>query len=79
MAKNTGPEALAQLRHEMCIRDRANSILKFKVTATAGDNSEVKQVTPETREFQGYPATATKTTKATDTTTPSTCLLYTSD
>ena len=51
---------------------RANSILKFKVTATAGDNSEVKQVTPETREFQGYPATATKTTKATDTTTPST-------
>ena len=40
---------------------RANSILKFKVTATAGDNSEVKQVTPETREFQGYPATATKT------------------
>ena len=51
---------------------QANSILKFKVTATAGDNSEVKQVTPETREFQGYPATATKTTKATDTTTPST-------
>ena len=51
---------------------RANSILKFKVIATAGDNSEVKQVTPETREFQGYPATATKTTKATDTTTPST-------
>ena len=50
---------------------QANSILKFKVTATAGDNSEVKQVTPETREFQGYPATATKTTKATDTTTPS--------
>ena len=50
---------------------QANSILKFKVTATAGDNSEVKQVTPETREFQGYPATATKT-KATDTTTPST-------
>ena len=48
---------------------QANSILKFKVTATAGDNSEVKQVTPETREFQGYPATATK---ATDTTTPST-------
>ena len=40
---------------------QANSILKFKVTATAGDNSEVKQVTPETREFQGYPATATKT------------------
>ena len=40
---------------------RANSILKFKVTATAGDNSEVKQITPETREFQGYPATATKT------------------
>ena len=53
---------------------QANSILKFKVTATAGDNSEVKQVTPETREFQGYPATATKTTKATDNnaTTPST-------
>ena len=51
---------------------QANSILKFKVTATAGDNSEVKQVTPETREFQGYPATATKTTKATDATTPST-------
>ena len=51
---------------------QANSILKFKVTATAGDNSEIKQVTPETREFQGYPATATKTTKATDTTTPST-------
>ena len=51
---------------------QANSILKFKVTATAGDNSEVKQVTPETREFQGYPATATKTTKAADTTTPST-------
>ena len=51
---------------------QANSILKFKVTATAGDNSEVKQVTPETRDFQGYPATATKTTKATDTTTPST-------
>ena len=51
---------------------QANSILKFKVTATAGDNSQVKQVTPETREFQGYPATATKTTKATDTTTPST-------
>ena len=51
---------------------QANSILKFKVTATAGDNSEVKQVTPETREFQGYPATATKTTKATATTTPST-------
>ena len=51
---------------------QANSILKFKVTATAGDNSEVKQVTPETREFQGYPATATKTTKATDTTTLST-------
>ena len=51
---------------------QANSILKFKVTATAGDNSEVKQVTPETREFQGYPATATKTTKATDTITPST-------
>ena len=50
---------------------QANSILKFKVTATAGDNSEVKQVTPETREFQGYPATATKT-KATDATTPST-------
>ena len=52
---------------------QANSILKFKVTATAGDNSEVKQVTPETREFQGYPATATKT-KATDNnaTTPST-------
>ena len=50
---------------------QANSILKFKVTATAGDNSEVKQVTPETREFQGYPATATKT-KATDSTTPST-------
>ena len=50
---------------------RANSILKFKVTATAGDNSEVKQVTPETREFQGYPATATKT-KAANTTTPST-------
>ncbi|WP_314659285.1 DUF5074 domain-containing protein [uncultured Rothia sp.] len=50
---------------------QANSILKFKVTATAGDNSEVKQVTPETREFQGYPATATKT-KATDTTTSST-------
>ena len=50
---------------------QANSILKFKVTATAGDNSEVKQVTPETREFQGYPATATKT-KATDTTAPST-------
>ena len=50
---------------------RANSILKFKVTATAGDNSEVKQVTPETREFQGYPATATKT-KATDSTAPST-------
>ena len=50
---------------------QANSILKFKVTATAGDNSEVKQVTPETREFQGYPATATKT-KAADTTTPST-------
>ena len=50
---------------------QANSILKFKVTATAGDNSQVKQVTPETREFQGYPATATKT-KATDTTTPST-------
>ena len=50
---------------------QANSILKFKVTATAGDNSEVKQVTPETREFQGYPATATKT-KATDTPTPST-------
>ena len=40
---------------------QANSILKFKVTATAGDNSQVKQVTPETREFQGYPATATKT------------------
>ena len=51
---------------------QANSILKFKVTATAGDNSEVKQITPKTREFQGYPATATKTTKATDTTTPST-------
>ncbi|WP_311474520.1 LPXTG cell wall anchor domain-containing protein [uncultured Rothia sp.] len=50
---------------------QANSILKFKVTATAGDNTEVKQVTPETREFQGYPATATKT-KAADTTTPST-------
>ena len=52
---------------------QANSILKFKVTATAGDNSEIKQVTPETREFQGYPATATKT-KATDNnaTTPST-------
>ena len=52
---------------------QANSILKFKVTATAGDNSEVKQVTPETREFQGYPATATKT-KAADNnaTTPST-------
>ena len=50
---------------------QANSILKFKVTATAGDNSEVKQVTPENREFQGYPATATKT-KAADTTTPST-------
>ena len=50
---------------------QANSILKFKVTATAGDNSEVKQVTPETRKFQGYPATATKT-KATDTTAPST-------
>ena len=50
---------------------QANSILKFKVTATAGDNSEVKQVTPETREFQGYPATATKT-KAATTTTPST-------
>ena len=50
---------------------QANSILKFKVTATAGDNSEVKQVTPENREFQGYPATATKT-KATDSTTPST-------
>ena len=50
---------------------QANSILKFKVTATAGDNSQVKQVTPETREFQGYPATATKT-KATDSTTPST-------
>ena len=50
---------------------QANSILKFKVTATAGNNSEVKQVTPETREFQGYPATATKT-KAADTTTPST-------
>ena len=50
---------------------QANSILKFKVTATAGDNSEVKQVTPETREFQGYPATATKT-KAADATTPST-------
>ena len=44
---------------------QANSILKFKVTATAGDNSQVKQVTPETREFQGYPATATKT-KASD-------------
>lgn len=26
---------------------QANSILKFKVTATAGDNSEVKQVTPK--------------------------------
>ena len=51
---------------------QANSILKFKVTATAGDNSEVKQVTPETREFQGYPETATKTTKAADSTTPST-------
>ena len=52
---------------------QANSILKFKVTATAGDNSEVNQVTPETREFQGYPATATKT-KAADNnaTTPST-------
>ncbi len=52
---------------------QANSILKFKVTATAGNNSEVKQVTPETREFQGYPATATKT-KAADNnaTTPST-------
>ena len=52
---------------------QANSILKFKVTATEGDNSEVKQVTPETREFQGYPATATKT-KAADNnaTTPST-------
>ena len=50
---------------------QANSILKFKVTATAGDNSEVKQVTPETREFQGYPATATKT-KADTATTPST-------
>ena len=50
---------------------QANSILKFKVTATAGDNSEIRQVTPETREFQGYPATATKT-KATDSTTPST-------
>ena len=50
---------------------QANSILKFKVTATAGDNSQIKQVTPETREFQGYPATATKT-KATDSTTPST-------
>ena len=50
---------------------QANSILKFKVTATAGDNSEVKQVTPETREFQGYPATATKT-KAADSTAPST-------
>ena len=51
---------------------QANSILKFKVTATAGDNSEVKQVTPETREFQGYPATATKTKAADTTTTPST-------
>ena len=51
---------------------QANSILKFKVTATAGDNSEVKQVTPETREFQGYPATATKPTTAADSTTPST-------
>ena len=50
---------------------QANSILKFKVTATSGDNSEVKQVTPETREFQGYPATATKT-KAADSTAPST-------
>ena len=50
---------------------QANSILKFKVTATAGDNSEVKQVTPETREFQGYPATATKT-KVADSTAPST-------
>lgn len=50
---------------------QANSILKFKVTATAGDNSEVKQVTPENREFQGYPATATKT-KAADSTAPST-------
>ena len=50
---------------------QANSILKFKVTATAGNNSEVKQVTPETREFQGYPATATKT-KAADSTAPST-------
>ena len=50
---------------------QANSILKFKVTATAGDNSKVKQVTPETREFQGYPATATKT-KAADSTAPST-------
>ena len=48
---------------------QANSILKFKVTATAGDNSEVKQVTPETREFQGYPATATKTKAATTPTT----------
>ncbi len=26
---------------------QANSILKFKVTATAGDNSEIKQVTPK--------------------------------
>ena len=52
---------------------QANSILKFKVTATAGDNSEVKQVTPETREFQGYPATATKTKTAdNNATTPST-------
>ena len=52
---------------------QANSILKFKVTATAGDNSEVKQVTPETREFQGYPATATKTKVAdNNATTPST-------
>ena len=50
---------------------QANSILKFKVTATVGNNSEVKQVTPENREFQGYPATATKT-KAANTTTPST-------
>ena len=57
---------------------QANSILKFKVTATAGDNSEVKQVTPETREFQGYPATATKT-KADTATTPSTAAHRTVD
>ena len=40
---------------------QANSILKFKVTAAAGDNSEVKQIIPEKRDFQGYPTELTKT------------------